>query len=338
MSNSTLPPPPSLRSFTSSMGTAPYNVLAFKTMEPFAKRLQKTQPGKFCHIPITWEKFEDSKMDHIVVGGFSPVNRIRRSRVLFLADFHSNDAIMSQLHVLVMLCESFIEDLIILVQYLPVATMERIVKEGEVATANTVSRILSQLPPIGRPARVMFYDLHTLQQRFYLHTNALASMHTAIPLIKAEIKPSGPWPVQTVAFPDEGAQKRFGKMFAEYDLVVCGKKRVGKSRTVVIQDGDCKGKHVLIVDDIVKTGGTLAACAKALVAAGAAAVSAYCTHAAFPKNSADRFCPGGDRAIFRRFYVTNSNPTCVARINAKHTSGDGVFRILDLMPLVTADL
>lgn len=37
--------------------------------------------------------------------------------------------------------------------------------EGEVATANTISRMISQLPMIGPPARVMFYDLHTLQVR-----------------------------------------------------------------------------------------------------------------------------------------------------------------------------
>lgn len=123
-----------------------------------------------------------------------------------------------------MLCESFIQDLIIFLPYYPVATMERVLNEGEVATANTVSRMLSHLPNFGRPvasrvtrrssvvdgggglgagvgrvvlvsgcrvgsdrrglgraaagrrpARVMLYDLHTLQNRFYFHSNALAS-------------------------------------------------------------------------------------------------------------------------------------------------------------------
>ena len=63
--------------------------------------------------------------------------------------------------------------------------MERVVLEGEVATANTLSRVLSALPRIGSPARVMFYDLHTLQNRFYFHTGAIATMHTAIPLVSA---------------------------------------------------------------------------------------------------------------------------------------------------------
>ena len=43
--------------------------------------------------------------------------------------------------------------------------------------------------------------------------------------------------------------------------ITCGKKRIGEERKVVIQDGDPKGEHVLIIDDMVKTGGTLASCA-----------------------------------------------------------------------------
>jgi len=61
--------------------------------------------------------------------------------------------------------------------------MERVVREGEVATANTLSRVLSALPRTGSPARVMFYDLHTLQNRFYFHTGAIATMHSGIPLV-----------------------------------------------------------------------------------------------------------------------------------------------------------
>lgn len=46
------------------------------------------------------------------------------------------------------------------------------------------------------------------------------------------------------------------------------------------QDGDPSGKRVLIVDDLIKSGGTIAEAAKAITGAGATAVSAFCTHAA----------------------------------------------------------
>ena len=192
---------------------AMYNVISYPTMEQFAERLQKEHPGLFTRIPVKWSKFSDSGMDHIIVDGFRPTNIIKRSRVIFLADFNSNDAIMSQLHILVMLCESFIEDLIIYLPYLPVATMERIVHEGEVATANTICRILSHLPPFGRPARVMFYDLHTLQNRFYLHTNALASMHSAVPLIIDAVMSGEVGEIDAVAFPDEVCSSSLARVY-----------------------------------------------------------------------------------------------------------------------------
>mmetsp|Transcript_26448 Transcript_26448/g.88622 ORF Transcript_26448/g.88622 Transcript_26448/m.88622 type:complete len:341 (-) Transcript_26448:344-1366(-) len=311
-----------------------YVVLSYKTLDAFAKRLAKTS-DKFTWFETSWDKFADGT-DHIVVGGFAPENFVMRSHVLFLADFHSNDATLSQLHVLIMLCESFVESLTIYLPYLPTATMERVIREGEVATANTVSRMLSGLPPCGGPARVMFYDLHTLQNRFYLHTGAVATLHTTIPLVKDVLKRRKAR-VDAIAFPDEGAQKRFGFQFGEYDLITCGKQRVGDARIVTIQDGDASGKRVLIVDDMVKTGGTLVECAKALKKAGAQEVSAYCAHAAFPGDSMKRFCPGGDRDVFAKFYVSNSNPTVVDRLLATPGSGD-VFEVLDMLPLLVKDL
>jgi hypothetical protein len=35
-------------------------------------------------------------MDDIEVGGFHPVNKVKETNVLFLASFHNNDAILSQ--------------------------------------------------------------------------------------------------------------------------------------------------------------------------------------------------------------------------------------------------
>jgi hypothetical protein len=73
-----------------------------------------------------------------------------------------------------------------------------------------------------------------------------------------------------------------------------------------------QGQHVLIVDDVVKTGGTLATCAVTMKAAGALSISAFCTHAGFPVGAAKRFCRGGDRNVFTHFWLTNSNPGAAA--------------------------
>jgi phosphoribosylpyrophosphate synthetase len=106
---------------------------------------------------------------------------------------------------------------------------------------------------------------------------------------------------------------------------------------VRIQDGDPSNKDVIIVDDLVQTGGTLYECAVALRAMGAREVRAFVAHAVFPNAAWKAFCknssPPGERAVFDRFYLTNSAPTVVC-----HLPRGDVFEVLDLLPLVVADL
>lgn len=52
---------------------------------------------------------------------------------------------------------------------------------------------------------------------------------------------------------------------------------------------DVKGKRVLIVDDMISTGGTIIAASAALVEAGAEAVYVACTHGLFVNNALERF-------------------------------------------------
>ena len=56
-------------------------------------------------------------------------------------------------------------------------------------------------------------------------------------------------------------------------------------------------RPVLLVDDIVSSGGTLIACAKALVAAGATSIDVIITHALFPAELAGELSRVGIRSI-----------------------------------------
>jgi len=53
---------------------------------------------------------------------------------------------MSQFHVLTMLGESFVKSLTVVLPFFPTGTMERVVREGDVATANTMAKMFSHLP------------------------------------------------------------------------------------------------------------------------------------------------------------------------------------------------
>lgn len=310
-----------------------YQIIAAEATEALARRMEDTYPDRFTFHPSEWKKFPDGT-DQIEIGGFHPQNLISGEHVLFLASFHNNDVTLSQFQVLIGLLQSFIESLTVVLPYSPVGTMERVTREGQVATAATYAHMFSSLPNCGKPTRLMVYDLHTLQNRFYLHGNAVASLQTAIPLLKRRIKNSD---IDCVAFPDDGAAKRFGASFEDMDveIIVCGKTRgEGDDRTVVIQDGNATARHIVIVDDLVQTGGTLFETGKVLKEAGAASVNAFVSHAVFPNESWKRFNKGEDRACFDKFWVTNSIPTVTSKLPVK----DGVFEVLDLMDLIINDL
>ena len=132
----------------------------------------------------------------------------------------------------------------------------------------------------------------------------------------------------------------FRHLFEEHlpgmPFIVCGKKRDPNDpnkRTVTIKDGDPTGKNVLIVDDMLQSGGTLTKCAEELLRAGAKTMRGFCAHAVLPGTAAQRFISGDRSGVFTKLYVTNSVPRSTAKLPA-----DGVFCVLDLTPQILKDL
>ena len=160
-----------------------YRIIAAEACEDMAKQMEKEHPDRFSYHPTSWNKFPDGT-DNIEIGGFTPYNLISGEHVLFLASFHNNDVSLSQFQVIICLLQSFIESLTVVLPYYPVGTMERVTKEGTVATAATYAHMFSSLPSCGRPTRLMVYDLHTLQNRFYLVSCfVLKIVHTISPYL-----------------------------------------------------------------------------------------------------------------------------------------------------------
>lgn len=300
-----------------------------------ALKLERASPQRFRYHPSKWNKFDDGGTDNIQLGVFHPTNLLRGRDVLFMASFHNNDATLSQLHAFVVILQSFIRSLTICLPFYPVGTMERVTTEGTVATANTLAQLFAGLPNVGLPTRLMIYDLHTLQNRFYFSGSTVAHLVTAVPLLLQRLREPG-CQIDAIAFPDDGASKRFAPLFPPglYHEVVCAKKRDGEQRRVVITEGDVKGRHCCIVDDLTRSGGTLYEAALVLQKGGAASVSCFVTHGVFPFQTWKEFARGGPKAgVFERIWLTNSVPATTDVLPT-----DDVFEVLDLVPLIISDL
>jgi len=95
----------------------------------------------------------------------------------------------------------------------------------------------------------------------------------------------------TIASPDMGGSKR-AYAYSKYlmsDVVICYKQRkkanvVGHMELI----GEVKGKNVILVDDMIDTGGTLTRAADLMIERGALSVRAICTHPILSGNAYEK--------------------------------------------------
>jgi ribose-phosphate pyrophosphokinase len=277
---------------------------------------QRIKPGK-----ISWKRFEDDTED-LRIG---KVDGSRQKRAAFLASLDSPEDYFRQISIIYAMPRYGYKEFKVILPFYPTGTMERGDTEDQVVTAKTLATVLSATPlNRGGPVEIVLYDIHTLGQRHYFGPSILTRYKTGTKYLKQKLE-GDDW---TIMFPDIGAWKRFRVMFdgsksdgRKFAMGYCDKIRDGAKRIVTLKEGDVKGRRVVIVDDIIRSGGTILECAKALAAAGAAEVSAYATHGVFPKNSWEKFLDAG----LAKVWITDSCPKTAVKV-----AGKGPFEVLSL--------
>ncbi|KAH7570345.1 hypothetical protein ACOSP7_018424 [Xanthoceras sorbifolium] len=282
---------------------------------------------------INWRTFADGFPNLFIPNAHG----IRGQHVAFLASFSSPGVIFEQLSVIYALPKLFISSFTIVLPFFPTGTSERMEDEGDVATAFTLARILSNIPTSkGGPTSLVTYDIHALQERFYFGDNILPCFESGIPLLKQRLQELPDSDNISIAFPDDGAWKRFHKQLQHFPMIVCNKVREGDQRLVRIKEGEPQGRHVVIVDDLVQSGGTLIECQRVLAAHGATRISAYVTHGIFPNRSWQRFehDTGGKPGFgLTYFWITDS-----CQVTVKQVMDKPPFEVLSLASSIAAAL
>jgi len=303
--------------------------------EPLARKIAAASPHKLELGQIRWRKFADGFPDLFVEDAI----KIRNRHVAFLASFHNPAVIFEQLSIIYALPRLFVGSFTLVLPFFPTGTAERVETEGDVATAFTLARILSNIPSSrGGPTSVVIFDIHALQERFYFGDAVLPLFESGIPLLLERLRALPDNANITIAYPDEGAWKRFHYQFKDegYPEVICTKVRDGAKRIVRLKEGEPSGRHVVIVDDLVQSGGTLIECHALLSSLGAKHVSAYVTHGVFPNRSWQKFradSGAGAAGGFRYFWLSDSCPQTVGELQST-----APFEVLSLAAPIAAAL
>lgn len=203
--------------------------------------------------------------------------------------------------------------------------------------------------------RVLLFDLHSEPTMMYFGKHMLVDhlygSFVALPYLRDRLRGRD----FVVASPDKGGAPRaeaIARLLGEDDFVVFHKSRreanvIDQKRVKVI--GSVRGKDVLFVDDMIDTGGTLAAGVEAARKAGAKKIYAFATHGIFSRDAVARLEASGVTEVFvtdtirqdpakiyspvRRHFITviPIGPLIAKAINELHEGGS-LSRLIPKIP------
>lgn len=220
--------------------------------------------------------------------------------------------------------------LTLVVPYFGYSTMERAVRPLEIVTAKTRARLLSSIPVPGAGSRILLLDLHSEGLPYYFE-GALRPLHLyAKPVVMAAARRLG-GDRFVIACTDAGRAKWVESlatdMHVDASFVFKRRDSAGAPRVTAVS-AHVEGEHVIIYDDMIRTGSSLINAARAYKDAGAARISAIATHGLFPTDALHRIADSG---LFDALVTTDSHPRA---LQLEHP----LLRVESIAPLLAANL
>lgn len=197
------------------------------------------------------------------------------------------------------------------IPYFGYARQDRRFNPGEALSAQVMLRHLEM-----EADRIITIDLHKPEILNWVTRIPSKDLH-AEPAIGRFFKSAE---VNLVLAPDKGAARRAeevgGMLHVEHDHLV--KTRLSGSEVKITPSQiDARDKSVLIVDDIISTGGTIIAATNELKRLGAKSVTAACTHGLFIAGALDKLKMTCDRVVSTNTLESEVSKISVAEEIAK---------------------
>ncbi|MCW5908704.1 MAG: ribose-phosphate pyrophosphokinase [Chitinophagales bacterium] len=166
------------------------------------------------------------------------------------------------------------------------------------------AKLVANLLTAAGADRVMTMDLHAgqIQGFFDIPLDHLNGSAIFLPYIQKQ-----KWNNLCFASPDVGSVKR-ARIYAQYfnaDMVICDKYRKKANEVAEMTlIGNVEGKDVVLVDDMIDTGGTLCNASHLLMEKGATSVRALCTHPVLSGKAYENI----EKSALKELIVTNTLP------------------------------
>lgn len=160
--------------------------------------------------------------------------------------------------------------------------------------------------------RIMTMDLHAdqIQGFFEVPVDHIFASTIFLPHVQGLKLPD-----LLMAAPDTGGTKR-ANAYAKHlgvDMAICYKQRkVANQVDSMTVIGDVAGKNVILVDDMIDTGGTLTKAATMMMEQGATSVRAMCTHAVLSGDACERI----QNSDLVELIVTDTIPISAEKLQA----------------------
>ena len=217
-----------------------------------------------------------------------------------------------------LLADNGAAEIALVVPYLGYARQDRPDRKGAAGIGVMVAEILRQT----EASRLIACDLHSERIRTALGPSVVE--WSALPLFAAALAKRPP---AVVVSPDAGSVPRARRLAELLDprpeLGLIDKVRPRPNVAIARRlQGDVRGKKVLIIDDMIDTGGTLAEAVRLVFENGAAAVRIAATHGIFSGGARERL----SNLPISELLVTNTLP------QTRHPK----IRCLDIVPFLPA--
>ena len=291
----------------------------------FAKKIQeyirkeKCEEVKLYDVPISFFRNNELQID--------PPENIRKKDVYFIHDSSKNP---QQWWIELLLIKDMVlgasaSSLTFVLPNMLYSRQDRKVKSRVPISARALATSIS----LGT-TRIITMDLHAPQiQGFYPATTPLDNLYSA-PEVVNYLKNTENLDFENlvVVSPDMGGATRaesFAKRIgSKHPIALIDKRRekpgeIGQMRIV----GDVSNKNVLVVDDLIDSGGTLCSAANLLKQNGANKLFCYATHGLFTKGTFD-LC-----SCFEKIFVSNTHNqegNNVTVIDVSSVFAEAIFR------------